>query len=372
MSLFHSLLPLSGSLPSDHVRRSIPSGKAGTAATIREMQRFVEKNKRNGRIKEYLYAMIGGCPQKDYLCYAKSIYEWVIQNTRYIWDPNQVEMVQDPFYVLSQTRVGDCDDMATLMAMLYEFIDLPARFVTVKADASAPGEYSHVFTEVKVPGRGWMGADTTMPQKGFGWVPPAQYPRKTWPATTERLSDPKDDKLEGLGMRDFATTGQPLINAPVRDPRFGGMRDYANSNQPVQNAPNPRPFLGRMRDYATTKQAIENAPVSHPFLGRMAEGPVPGVTLIPSYTGAYGDYRTYKPVRQLGAMDIVDPIIQHLTTTVKANPDTFNQLPPEQQTAVAQALQAEQSSADTVKKVVMVAGVGYLAFLLLKALGGKK
>ena len=45
MSFFNSLPPLSGSLPSDHVRKSIPPGKAGTAATIREMQKFVEKNK---------------------------------------------------------------------------------------------------------------------------------------------------------------------------------------------------------------------------------------------------------------------------------------------------------------------------------------
>lgn len=366
MSLFNSLPSLNGPLPSDHERRSIPPGKAGTAATIREMRRFVEKNKRNGRIKEYLYAMIGGCPQKDYLCYARSIYDWVVANTRYTWDPHNVEMVQDPFYVLSVTRVGDCDDMATLMAMLYEFIDLPARFVTVKADAAAPGEYSHVFTEVKVPGRGWLGADVTMPQKGFGWVPPPQYPRKTWPATTERRSDPRDDRMGGAMLSDYANLNQPVGAAPSRRPFLG---DWANVNQPVRSAPVRSPFLG---DYANSNQPVVTAPTRSPFLGRMGEGPIPGVTLIPPYAGPAGDYRVYRPVRSLGDMDVVDPIVQRLTTQVKANPDTFNDLPPEHQAAVVQSLQAEQGQAVTVKKALMVAGVGYLAFLLLKSLGGRR
>ena len=333
MSLFNSLLPLSGPLPEDHVRRSIPSGKTGTATTIREMQRFVEKNKRNGRIKEYLYAMIGGCPQKDYACYARSMYDWVVANTRYIWDPNQVEMLQDPFFILSKTRVGDCDDLSTLMATLYEFIDLPARFVTVKADMSAPNEYSHVFTEVKVPGRGWMGADVTQPQHGFGWVPPEKYPRRTWPATTERQRDPQDDKLGGLSH----------------------MRDYANTRQRQVPPPNRSPFLGEIN--------------------------VPGVTFIPAYSGPAGDYRRYVSVRALGAMDVVDPVLDQRQATLiedaplevlQKYPSMVANLTPAQADKVAGRINAAAATGDPIKKAAVVGGVAFLAYLLLKSLGGKR
>lgn len=194
-----SLTQLAGKLPPGHSRTTIPSGVCGTAATIRVMQQMVELERRNTDIRPYIAQAIQGCSQKDYLCYAQAIWQWVKSNIKYVFDPHDVEMVERPLVILSKTRMGDCDSTATLLAAMYENIDLPARFVTVKADKSNPDEFSHVFTEVQVKGK-WYGADVTVPGKSFGWAPGPQYPRRVWPANPSRRSGYRDDELGSKPM----------------------------------------------------------------------------------------------------------------------------------------------------------------------------
>lgn len=199
-ALSGSLPPLSGKLPADHERLTIPSGEAGTAATIEKMWEFVDLERRDGAIRPWVGQAIQGCEQKNYLCYAQSIYEWVKRNIKYVFDPENVELVERPLYILQQSKCGDCDSTSTLLAAMFEAIGLPARFVTVKADATAPTEYSHVLCEVQINGK-WYGADVTMPRMGFGWSPPAKFPRKYWyPPWRPNAGGYRDDKLEGMSM----------------------------------------------------------------------------------------------------------------------------------------------------------------------------
>lgn len=302
------------------------------------MQSFVELNKRNGRMKNFIGQMISDCPQKDYRCYAEAIYTWVAQRVKYVWDPHNVEMLQDPFFILSQSRVGDCDDMATLMAALYEFIDLPARFVTIKADPNYPNEFSHVYTEVKIPRTGWIGADVTESRRGFGWIPGPQFPRAYWPATRERKADSREDKLGGLGM---------------------------------------------LRDWLTTKQPDVSAPVAHPFLGAFGEGPIENVTFFPRYIGPQGDYRIDVPARNLRGMgdDITDAIstirqqssIQDAPLDVlQNNPGLIQNLTPLQQNIVLQRLKKDNDNAELMRKAAIVLGAGFLVYLVLKSFTGGK
>ncbi len=173
-------------LPQDHQRYQIADGDAGTAQTIAHMQRLVEQGKRDRRVRQFLLTqIISDCPQKDYRCYLEAAFRYVRDNIKYVYDPNSVELLETVWSVIDPengVHAQDCDGKVTTLAVFAEQLGFPAAFVTIKADATHPDEYSHVYMKVKLPG-GWVAADPTMPDKPLGWEPPGDYPRKSWPAT---------------------------------------------------------------------------------------------------------------------------------------------------------------------------------------------
>jgi len=198
--LSSEVLPkLSGSLPSDHRRMLIASGPRGTEQTIHVMQQLVAQGKRDFRVRDKLYAIIASCSSKDYYCYAKALYEFCRDQIKYVFDPNGVELVESPYRVL-ESRVADCDSIVMLLAALCEQAGLRCRYVTIKADAERPDEYSHVYLQISVPGHGWVSADPTMPLQDFGWEPDPKYPRTTWSASSDAPEDREGDAMTGLGM----------------------------------------------------------------------------------------------------------------------------------------------------------------------------
>lgn len=193
------LVSLPSPLPAKHSREIISGGSAGTAQTIKRMRDLVTQGKRDFRVRTVVGQVIAGCPPKDYECYARSIYHFCRDEIKYAFDPNGVELLEAPYRIL-ESRVADCDSIVMLFAAMCESIGLPVEFVTIKADRSRPSEYSHVYAQVKVPGRGWVAADLTMPDQQFGWVPGPEFPRKSWPSSHDMSEDREGDAMMGLGQ----------------------------------------------------------------------------------------------------------------------------------------------------------------------------
>ena len=163
------------------VFEEIPTGFAGTRATVQRMHDFAYKGKVDLSLQKVADSIIqkSGCGNRDYECKAKAIYNFVKKYIRFERDPYGVEMVQEPFVTLKR-RAGDCDDHATLITALYGSIGFPYAFKTIKADKTRPDEFSHIYAVVHLPKKGWVGADTSVDQASFGWEPQKYSSSKLW------------------------------------------------------------------------------------------------------------------------------------------------------------------------------------------------
>lgn len=198
-----SLVPIGTPLPSGHSRHLIADGIKGTAQTIEMMQKLVASAKRDNNVRKVVGQAIQKCKAKDYFGYAKALYEWVRDNIKYAYDPHNVEFLEAPSRVL-ENKIGDCDSQDMLLCAMFEQVGLQSQFVTIKADASRPNEYTHVYTRVLIPKVGWICADPIMPEKWFGWEPP--YPEKRfWPAS----SDDANTNMDTTPSIPFPSPGNP-------------------------------------------------------------------------------------------------------------------------------------------------------------------
>lgn len=149
----------------------IPSGVAGTRQTLKIMARLVKDYRTNPTIRNVAADMVQHLPGMSFHGEAKTLFDWVQRNVRYLQDVNDVETIQAPDVTL-QDRRGDCDDQATLLAALLESIGHPVRFVAI--GYTNPSEFDHVFVETRI-GDTWEGCDTTVPEAYFGWSPEPPY-----------------------------------------------------------------------------------------------------------------------------------------------------------------------------------------------------
>lgn len=159
---------------------TIPSGEAGTLATLKVMAELARAQIRDpataAEFGHWARAIVRDVPSKDYEGEAAAIFGFVREHVRYRLDPRGLERVQWPYWTLLVDGAGDCDDMATLIAALSLATGHGAMLRAVKVDASRPDAYSHVYALIGIdePGRGprWLAADATQRQAFLGWEPP--------------------------------------------------------------------------------------------------------------------------------------------------------------------------------------------------------
>lgn len=152
---------------------SIPEGREGIKATLKLMVQIARRTRATLPVRVNAQRIVQGCPTNDGMCEAASLQSWVRDNIRYVRDVRDVETIQFPEQTL-QLKSGDCDDMALLLAAMLESIGFQTRFCAVGLNGL---NYSHVLTQVMVPGSGWLSAEV-IPIDGraakapFGWFPP--------------------------------------------------------------------------------------------------------------------------------------------------------------------------------------------------------
>ncbi len=145
------------------VEVTIPSGMAGARATLREMARLAREYSKHPRIRQTAELIVAPLPGKQFRAEAVAIFDEVRNAIRYTRDAHHFETLSTPVRVLD-VRVGDCDDMATLLAALLLSVGHPVRFVAI---GQSRGEVSHVYLETKI-GPHWLALDPTEPMPA-GW-----------------------------------------------------------------------------------------------------------------------------------------------------------------------------------------------------------
>ena len=188
-------------------RFTIPSGVAGTRATLLHIEREVQKGKRSpevAELAEYILARFGA-RQHDQRSQITAIHRGMKAGLFYVFDPKGIETLRDGrilarkmlqhFRGEGPRPLADCDDYTIVGRELAEFIGMDSKSRAV--GTKKPGRYNHVYPMVK-PRRGpWIGMEATVPGARPPWVPVSR---------TIRPMDIPGRGAEGLGQGSFIET----------------------------------------------------------------------------------------------------------------------------------------------------------------------
>lgn len=211
-------------------RTPLLSGDPGTAQTVALMRHLMDEALRDPSIIRLAKDIVRGVPAFDEMGEAQALYNWVYSNIRFTKDPVNKEALYPPAELL-KIRAGDCDDIAMLLGALLMALGYPARLITVSANPSDPGQFSHVYVEGEIGGV-WIPMDAARPDSVFGQAPPSYFRKRAW-----SLSDDSYQDLSGTGVSPVFTGRMSALHLGYY-PRFAAMhglgQDDGSSN------PNPQ------------------------------------------------------------------------------------------------------------------------------------
>ena len=129
--------------------------------TLVWMQRLALMDQDNPQIRDLAEKIVSGVLQRDYASEYAAVLNWVRMNVRYVRDPVTIEQVKTPKATM-ETRAGDCDDMAVLIASLVGHLGGRSRFSAgafVRGPTGRP-MLAHVWAEAFDPVSGaWIVLD---------------------------------------------------------------------------------------------------------------------------------------------------------------------------------------------------------------------
>lgn len=134
---------------------AVPSGDAGTLATLQLMRSLI---RRAGPVtRQWAQRLQRG----DVQATLEALRDFLVVNVMWTADP-ALELVQDPDTLLRQwpAIAGDCDDAAIVTAALGQALGFPAK---LRAVSYTPGHpFHHVYALLRTPA-GWRRFDVTRP-----------------------------------------------------------------------------------------------------------------------------------------------------------------------------------------------------------------
>lgn len=111
------------------------------------------------------------CAPRDEECEVAALWEFVVKNVRYVYDPEEM----DTFQTLKETLLmggGDCDDMTIVFITLGKAIGFKGIGRVVSTD-EAPAEWSHIYPMLGVRSKSnpseWIPLDATVKGAVPGW-----------------------------------------------------------------------------------------------------------------------------------------------------------------------------------------------------------
>lgn len=183
--------------------REIPAGYAGTRETIGEMKRLVDQAKKKKSIITLARGIVHRVPERAHKAEVNALFDWVKRHIRFVNDVYGTETIQAPWSLVKERNPSeDCDGLSTTFNSLAAAIGYDTAFKTIKADPTAPHEFSHVYSMVNIDGR-WVPADPSQKDKPLGWEPPSHFGSQVWGYSRGELHVqdlPPSTSLKGLGM----------------------------------------------------------------------------------------------------------------------------------------------------------------------------
>lgn len=130
-------------------RKNLSAGDHGIYETVEEMHRLIRESIGHPVVRYHAERAVEGIPPGQPLSELWAVYDYVDGLAEYRRDPDEVEYLQAPWWVL-QCRADhgrvpqlDCDDLTMLSLSLLGSIGFPTviRVVSTRPD----GEYNHVY-----------------------------------------------------------------------------------------------------------------------------------------------------------------------------------------------------------------------------------
>jgi hypothetical protein len=142
-------------LPDKVTRHWIPSGDAGTVATVRIMVRLARADAAHPLVRSMAAKIVQPASGRDGVAQAGMIRRWLGEHIAFLRDPAGTELLHTPVRLLAMIGAArtihvDCDDAAILGASLGKAVGLLSRFVVV-GFRSPTAPYQHVWTELSNP-----------------------------------------------------------------------------------------------------------------------------------------------------------------------------------------------------------------------------
>lgn len=160
---------------------------SGEAIDIDERVSLMIDQVLDSRSQKKVYQILGTIvkrlPARDWDAEVASIFHWVQQNIRYTRDPNGIELFRTPRAIISD-EIGDCDDMAIMLAALLMAAGYRCRFRVI---GLTEGSYEHVYVVAGIP----PGEPNEEPEK---WVPldPTQPYEPGWEIERSKVAEIMD------------------------------------------------------------------------------------------------------------------------------------------------------------------------------------
>lgn len=130
---------------------ALPDGLAGNIATIDFMRKVAREKAHHPKVREFATKILAAnqIPSHAYKSEALAIGGFVKARMRYVRDPRDAEMLQDPVMLIDKLEKqgmasGDCDDMSLLIATLLLSIGGDPLFRAVRYREKS-GNYNHIY-----------------------------------------------------------------------------------------------------------------------------------------------------------------------------------------------------------------------------------
>ena len=145
---------------------SLGFGAVVTSNTMEKMRQIILASIRNYQVRLWAEKLIDFAP--DDFSKVENIYNFIINNCRYVQDPVGLELLKTPPVSLQAIEVGgqpalDCDDATILIGSLVMSIGIP---FALRAVSFNDDEFSHVYGLAYIKDQGWIATDFVVGKKG--------------------------------------------------------------------------------------------------------------------------------------------------------------------------------------------------------------
>jgi transglutaminase-like putative cysteine protease len=139
------------------------------------------------KVYQILGTIVKNLPPRDWDAEVSAIFHWVQKNIRYTRDPNGVELFRTPRAAIAD-GIGDCDDMAIMLASLLLAAGYRCRFRVI---GLTEGSYEHVYVVVGIP-------PVDPKEEPERWVPldPSQPYEPGWEIEKTRIKEIMDYNVD--------------------------------------------------------------------------------------------------------------------------------------------------------------------------------